>query len=419
MKKMIVLIIAIAIILILGLVFAFYRNVHIEKTVYYSSENASIVGNITNNFDFRLYSALTSNSGESTNLFFSPFSISTALTMTAEGAGGTTLREMRSVLGLPNDTTAIHSGYESLLGSINAPNSKYALSTADSVWIQKNFTVKQEFLNSLSSYYDAPAQQADFINNAAAETVKINNWVASKTNNKIVDLIPPEALDDSTRLVLVNAVYFKGNWAEQFDKSKTENANFYIGPTTTVSVPMMYMSAKNSTYYSDSQLQALQLNYQGGNISMLILLPNQNISIETVESGLSAQKINTIRAGLRRQEMDVWLPRFTLTTPTISIKSILISMGMNAAFDQYNANFSGINATAGLFIANVYHKAFIKVDEQGTEAAAATGVVMGVGAVLERQMQFRADHPFIFFIIDNRSGTILFMGREANPSLTD
>jgi serpin B len=377
----------------------------------YSSANASIANSI-NNFTFKTYSVLSNESG---NLFFSPFSLSTALSMAAEGAGGTTLEEMRNVLEHSNDSSANRKGFESLLNSLNARNASYNLSIADAIWIEKTFSVKQEFSNALSTYYHALAQQADFANNPDGERTNINNWVAGKTNNKILDLIPQGGLNSYTRLVIVDAIYFKGNWAQQFNTNDTQNATFFISQSKNVSVPMMHLSkSENASYYSDNELKALEMDYQGDDLSMLILLPNPNHSLSEVEAGLSSTKISDIRAKLVRQPVQVWLPRFSMTKSK-EMSNLLKELGMKSAFDPYTADFSGINSTEGLYISGVFHKAFINVNETGTEAAAATGVVVSIVSI-EILPEFRADHPFLFFIIDKHTGSILFMGRVADPT---
>lgn len=378
----------------------------------YSNANASGIANSINNFTFKTYSVLNNESG---NLFFSPFSISTALSMAAEGAGGKTLEEMHNVLDLSDNSSANHAGFESLLNSLNAKNADYNLSIADAIWIEKNFSVKGEFSSALSTYYYALAQQADFTKNPDGERTNINRWVAGKTSNKILDLIPLGGLDSYTRLVIVDAIYFKGNWAQQFNKNDTQNGTFFVSQSKNVSVPMMHLSkSENASYYSDNELKALEIDYQGDNLSMLILLPNQNYGLSEVEAGLSSAEISDIRSKLVQQSVQVWLPKFSMTKSE-EMSGLLKELGMKSAFDPYVADFSGINSTEGLYISYVFHKAFINVDETGTEAAAATGVVISTTAMVKPQ-EFRADHPFLFFIIDKPTGTILFMGRVAIPT---
>ncbi|WAM22526.1 MAG: serpin family protein (plasmid) [Candidatus Methanoperedens sp.] len=365
-----------------------------------------------NNFTFKTYSVLSNESG---NLFFSSFSVSTALSMTAEGAGGKTLEEMRNVLGLSDNSSDNRRSFERLLNSLNAKNARYNLSIADAIWIAKTFSVKQEFSSALSTYYYALAQQGDFANNADGERANINHWVAGKTNNKILDLIPRGGLDSYTRLVIVDAIYFNGNWAQQFNKNDTQNSTFFVSQSQNVSVPMMHLSkSENASYYSDNELKALEMDYQGDNVSMLILLPNQNYGLSEVEEGLSSAEISDIRSKLVHQSVQVWLPKFSMTKSE-EMSGLLKELGMKSAFDPHVADFSGINSTEGLYISYVFHKAFINVDETGTEAAAATTVII-VGSAIEILPEFRADHPFLFFIINKSTGAILFMGRVADPT---
>jgi serpin B len=260
------------------------------------------------------------------------------------------------------------------------------------------------------------AQQADFTKNPDGERTNINGWVAGKTNNKILDLIPQRGLDSLTRLVIVDAIYFKGNWSQQFNKDETKNATFFVSQSKNVSVPMMHLSkSENASYYSENELKALEMDYEGNNLSMLILLPNPNDSLSEVEARLSSAEIYDIRSQLVHQPVQVWLPKFSMTKSK-EMGDLLKELGMKSAFDPYAADFSGINSTQGLYISNVFHKTFINVNEIGTEASAATAVELRAGATMEIPPEFRADHPFLFFIMDKHTGTILFMGRFADPT---
>ncbi len=373
-----------------------------------------------NNFAIGVYSKLANESGnETSNLIFSPFSLSAALSMTAVGAGGNTRTELDNVLGLSDNSTKNNMGFGRILNSILPKNaSYYNLSVSDGIWVEQTFPIKQTFVDTLSTYYGAVAREADFINNADATRTDINDWVANKTNNKILDLIPQGAVDSSTRVVLVNAVHFKANWTSTFDPDATSQAPFFVSPTENVTVQMMHQEGKMQ-YYSDSQLKAIELDYSRSNITMLILLPNQDNGLSAVESGLSSKRISNIEAGLTKQEVDVSLPKFNITSPSMPLEGTLMSLGIRSAFSP-TANFSGISQTTNLSISGVYQKAFIKVNEQGTEAAAATAVVIVATAIEQptQPQEFNANHPFLFFIIDKTTGTILFMGREANPTIS-
>jgi serpin B len=390
---------------------------------YYSAANASMVANSVNGFAFKIYSAISNGTDNSSNLFLSPFSIYTAMTMASEGARSATFNQLQSALGFSGNVSDNNAGFKSLLGDLAAHSSDYQLSIADGLWVQKNFGIEANFTNVLSSYYGATAQQADFMNNSDGERTNINNWVAGKTNNKITNLIPPGGITAFTRLVLVNAVYFKGLWAEQFKASDTSPALFFITPSRNVTVQMMHEETKNASYYANSTVQALSLDYKGSGVSMLILLPTQNSSLSQLQSSLSVSGLANIRSKMSgRTDVRVSLPKFNITTPSVDLNAPLESLGIENAFNPSAANFTGrspnVVPSNNLYISDVFHKAYIKVDEQGTEAAAATAVVIASSGALEKPVVqvFNADHPFIFFIIDNRSGAILFMGRIANPT---
>jgi serpin B len=341
--------------------------------------------------------------------------------MTEQGARGNTSKQMQAVLGLPNNSTATNSGFESVIGSLNAQKG-ITLSIADSIWIEKIFTINPGFSSILSKYYGASTYPADFLNDASGETTEINNWVSNKTDEKITDMIPTGALNKNTTLVLADAVYFKGTWQIQFNKANTTNETFHA-PSQQVQVPMMHLTT-GALYYGNSNLQVLELNYSHSNLSMLILLPAQGYSLSQMQSNLSASELSDITSGLRSNLVAISLPRYNMTEAE-ELNDILESLGMTSAFNSTSANFSGMGnysayPNAVLYITHVLHKAFIQVNEQGTQAAAATAVVVGCSdcAAVEvpPTITFNADHPFMFFIIDKQSGAILFMGRLSNPN---
>jgi serpin B len=375
-----------------------------------SSKNFSI-GNSINIFAFKTYSILSNESG---NLFFSPFSVHAALSMMAEGANGSTLEEMDNALALSTDSSTRQQGYEELMNNLNAKNSNYNLSIANAIWIEKTYSVKPEFSDILSTYYDTTAFRADFANNPDAERMNINRWVEGKTNNKILNLIPEGNVDSLTRLVIADAIYFKGKWAQIFEKQNTKEAPFFVSSSMNVTVPLMYQSAWTG-YYSDNEVKALEMDYEGYNLSMLILLPDSNHSLSEVESELSSDQINSIRSQIVNTEVHIWIPRFSITRFE-KMRDLLIELGMASAFDSSTADFAGINSAKELFISDVFHKTFINVNEFGTEAAAATAVIFAGAAPPMYVKEFRADHPFLFFIMDKQSGAILFMGRVVDPS---
>ena len=383
----------------------------------YSNVSAYAISGSNNNFTFSAYRLLSNSSNESSNLFFSPFSAFVVMSMAAEGAGGQTALQMYNGLNLSENLSENHNGFASILSSLSGKNSGYSLSIADALWIEKTYPFEQSFLNVLNDYYNATAYPADFINNSNEAGSAINSWVANKTYGAIQNLIPNGTLNPSTRAVLVNAIYFHGMWAQKFNKANTTSQNFYVNKSSTVSVPMMYQQV-NASYYGNSTLQALELDYNDSNVTMLILLPTNSSRIEQVQNRLSVRSISIIKSNAIITPVRVWLPRFNITEYT-DMKQMFISLGMNDAFSR-NANFSKMSDISGLYLSDALQEAFIQVDENGTTAAAATAAIVQptvVGLNLNpHPVVFRADHPFIFFIIDRRSGAILFMGRISDPA---
>lgn len=370
----------------------------VEKIVY-----------ANNQFAFDLYNEVNSDE----NVFFSPYSITTALAMTYEGARGTTAEEMQSVFRFPEDDIERRSSYASLFNEINSGSKDYKLHTANSLWGQKDYPFLQDYLDVVKNYYGGEINSLDFASDPDGSTKIINDWVEEKTNGKIKDII--DGLDPLTRLVLANAIYFKGEWVKQFDKSKTKDDNFYITNDEIVQVPMMQLTGEEAEfkYAENNDLQLLEMPYEGDKLSMLILLPKDDLN--DIEKILSADQLNEWKSLMYKQRVDVYMPKFTFESKYY-LANNLINMGMPTAFGS-NADFSGMDGTDMLFIGKVIHQAFVDVNEEGTEAAAATVVVMELKAALpEEPVIFRADHPFIFIIQDKDNGNILFLGKVVNPS---
>ncbi len=381
-----------------------------------SEANADKVVSANNEFTFDLYSKL---SGGRDNIFFSPYSISTALVMTYEGARGMTAHEMEKVLHFPKDSNARREGFLELINEINKKDKKYQLHTANTLWVEKTYKLLDEYLKIIDKYYQGKATNVGFIDQDERERSRlmINQRVERHTNNKIRELIKPGMLTEDTRLVLTNAIYFKGKWQIQFDKSATKEEDFKITPEKKAKVPMMRITGINPPEFNYSEtedLQAIELPYDGSELSMLILLPKG--SLEDVEKTLSYQKIKDLRNRLGKRPVIVYLPRFKFERG-YQLKPALIGMDMPTAFSDA-ADFSGMDGTKKLKIADVIHKAFVEVNEEGTEAAAATGVIMVTKAAvheIKKPVTFRADHPFIFIIQHNKTGAILFIGRVYEP----
>jgi serpin B len=364
-------------------------------------------------FALELYGKLRAQKG---NLFLSPFSISTALAMTSAGARGKTLEQMNAVLHLLGQKE-LHPALAWLMKRLNAPGKKrgYQLRTANALWGQKGYPFRRDFLKLTRDHYDAGFRQADFAGNVESARRTINRWVEKQTNNKIKDLLKPGVLNYRTRLVLTNAIYFKGDWASQFKKDKTRRGNFSRAPGKAVRVPLMRQTG-TFPYYGTETFQVLEMPYVGQDLSMVVLLPRKVGGLADLEKDLTAEKLEGWLKKLARARVDVTLPKCTVTS-AFSLARTLYSLGMRDAFNQKVADFSGIEAKKELFLSAVVHKAFVEVNEKGTEAAAATGVRAGLKSGrprLTRQV-FKADRPFVFLIRDRLSGSVLFLGRLVNP----
>jgi len=385
-----------------------------KKDIQNPDVKAAVAGN--SKFAFELYAKFKDDprvKKDGGNLFFSPYSISTALAMTYAGARGRTEKQMADVLHFSLPQERLHHAFGKLEKQLNAGGKKggYQLSVANALWGQKGEPFLKEFLDLTKKYYGAGPREVDFVRQTEKARKTINAWVEKQTKDKIKELIKKGILGRDTVLVLTNAIYFKGDWAIQFDKKDTTDAPFMISPDEKVTVPMMYLK-ESFKYWADGQLQILELPYKGKHLSMIVLLPRKTDGLAELERSLTLTNLNKWLEKLRKQQVLVYLPRFKMTWGVFELKDILIEMGMPAAF--FGADFSGINGKEDLFISNVLHKAFVAVDEKGTEAAAATAVVLGRGG--PSVPVFRADHPFVFMIRDNRSGSILFMGRVMNPA---
>jgi serpin B len=367
-------------------------------------------------FAVDLYAKLKAQPG---NLFFSPYSISTALAMTYAGAKGNTEQQMASVLHFPLTQDTLHQKFASLQQELNqlGKNGTIELSISNALWAQENHVFLKEFLDLTNKYYNAGLKKVDFKIDPEKARLEINNWVAKETKDKIQDLIQPGMLNKLTRLVLTNAIYFKGKWLSQFDKNITQDAQFWLSKGTSLKVPMMHKQAEFN-YAEAENLQILELLYMGKELSMVILLPKQIDGLGQLEANLNAKNIDSWIFSLKRTEVIVSLPKFKMTS-SFELGQTLSSMGMPDAFGP-KANFSGMDGEVDLYkklyISAVIHKAFADCNEEGTEAAAATAVVMQkLAAIAETHPIFEADHPFIFLIRHRPSGSILFIGRVTNP----
>jgi len=369
-----------------------------------------VAENATNAFAVDLYRQLSTREG---NLFFSPFSLSSALAMTYAGAEGQTAAEMAKVLHFPTDQMPLHRAFGAITRTLDGVGAKGAceLSVANALWPQKDYTFLEDFITINKMCYGAELTPLDFIGATEEARTTINDWTEDKTQGKIKDLIPAGVLDPLTRLVLTNAVYFKGQWAAKFDPARTQDADFHVSPTETVTVPMM--SRKGTVGYLESEtLQGVELPYADDELSMVILLPRAQNGLAEFEASLSSEQLDQLLTEIHTRDLIVMLPRFTMTQQ-FRLKDKLTNMGMPTAFSKA-ADLSGMTGDRDLFISAVLHKAFVDVNEEGTEAAAATAVVVALKAV-SMPLEFRADHPFLFLIRHRPTGAILFMGRVVLP----
>ncbi|NXC69284.1 PAI2 inhibitor, partial [Anhinga anhinga] len=386
------------------------------------------------------------------NILFSPLSISSALATVYLGARGSTADQMEKVLhfnkakGARNVTTTIkmqvysrtedslssqyacfqktengksgniHTGFNALNLEINQPTKNYLLKSVNQLYGEKTLPFSKEYLELAKKYYNAEPQSVDFVGAADEIRREINSTVEHRTEGKIQNLLPPGSVDSLTRLVLINALYFKGNWATKFEAEATRQRPFRINTHTTKSVPMMYLSDKfNWTYAESAQTDVLELPYVNNALSMFILLPSDITGLQKLERELTFENLSawTSPELMEKMKMEVYLPRFTLEEK-YSLKSTLSRMGIQDAFTKGQADFTGMSENGELFLSQVFHKCYLEVNEEGTEAAAASSAALASRS-LGATVIFVADHPFLFFIRHNQTKSILFLGRFSSP----
>ncbi|MGQ9545660.1 MAG: serpin family protein [Dehalococcoidia bacterium] len=369
-------------------------------------------------FAFNLYQALREQDG---NLLYSPYSISLALAMTYAGARGETAEQMANTLQFLLQQERLHPAFNWLdielasrgEGAQGKDGEGFRLNIVNAIWGQKDYSFLSEFLDVLAENYGAGLRILDFINETEKSRLTINHWVSDQTEGRIKDLIPQGAIDALTRLVLTNAIYFNAAWKYPFDENMTADGPFYLLDGEQVIVPMMKQT-ESFGYAEGEGYQAVELLYDGGELSMVILLPEAG-GFESSEQQLQAQKVSEIISRLQPAEVVLTMPKFEFDSE-FSLKDTLSDMGMPIAFSG-EADFSGITGGRDLFIADVVHKAFVSVDEAGTEAAAATAVIMPTAGPPEPLVEVTMDRPFIFLIRDIETGAILFVGRVLNPAV--
>lgn len=361
-------------------------------------------------FALDLYQAIQ---GQDGNLFYSPYSISLALAMTYAGARGETERQMADTLHFALPQEQLHPAFNALdlqLTQQDQGEDAFKLKVANSLWGQKDFAFRPEFLDLLAENYGAGLRLVDFMDESAREQARltINKWVEEQTEDKIKELLKQGILTQDTRLVLANAIYFKAEWEQPF-LNGTKEEPFTLLDGTQVTAPTMSRRAM-TRYAGGEDYQAVEIAYKGGRMSMVVFLPAPG-QFEAFEASLDAERINAILQGLKQEDIRLFMPKFKYEAE-LSLAQTLADRGMPDAFDPLQADFSGMTGKRNLFIKHVEHKAFVAVDELGTEAAAATGIV---SEIVSMPIEVRVDRPFIFLIRDGETGAILFVGRVVDP----
>ncbi len=385
-----------------------------------------VAGN--NAFAVDLYRQLGSAEG---NLFFSPYSISTTLAMTYAGARGETETQMARGLRFTLAQDELHAALSRLRAPLNEVQKKgnVQLLIANSLWPHKAYPFRKDFLSAVEKNYSAPVTSLDYAKETEKARRTINRWVEDQTKNLIKDLIGPGVLDDSVRLVLASAIYFKGKWEKEFKKEQTRPLPFHFSALKALDRPMMQQTA-TLAYYADEEVQVLEMPYRGKEIALLAILPRRIDGITNVEKGLDAEKLDRWIRGMKPQSVEIRFPKLKMKSK-LDLRKTLEALGMTDAFKPNPnsncaggasagggyADFSGMDGTRCLYIGFAVHQAFVELDEEGTTAAAATGIGIVTTTSVHRRQQFRADHPFLFLIRDRATGSILFMGRVADPGV--
>ncbi|XP_008938102.1 PREDICTED: leukocyte elastase inhibitor [Merops nubicus] len=352
------------------------------------------------------------------NIFFSPLSVSAALAMVLLGARGNTEAQVLKTLHF-DEVEDTHSSFQTLTMDLNRSNAPYLLRLASRLFGEKSYSFLPDFLTNTQKLYGADLATVDFLQACDEARKEINQWVEEKTEGKIRNLLSEGSVDNMTRLVLVNAIYFKGNWAEKFKEADTTDMPFRLNKNETKTVKMMYQKKKfRFGCIPEVKIRVLEMPYDGRELSMIILLPDDieddSTGLQKLEKQLTLEKLHewTCPEHLYPTEVHVRLPKFKLEE-SYDLKSDLAAMGMLDVFDSGKADLSGMSGARDIFLSKIVHKAFVEVNEEGTEAAAATAGIAMLCMLIEEE--FNADHPFLFFIRHNPTQSILFFGRYASP----
>ena len=385
-----------------------------------TASESRVIAEATNKFALDLHRCLAnSDQFANDNLFYSPTSLTIALAMTCYGARGNTAAEIMKVLHVDSiSPTDLNESMRKFIDTLNAASSKNSkLFAANRLFLQKSFEILKTYKKGTSEFFDAKLAQVDYIRNAEKARRQINRWVEKKTSDKIKDLISPGLLSTETRLVLANAIYFKSFWLTKFMYHKTFSGSFFVNQNEEIKVNMMHQEA-DFKYFESHELacQVIEMPYIGGKMSMVIYLPKEINGLAELEEKMTYDNLQKSLSLLdaSKKEVEVVLPKFKLTQQ-FDLNDILSKMGVQEMFIPGKADLSGITA-APLFVSKVVHKAFVDVNEEGTEAAAATAIGVAFMCMPLPKPMFKADHPFLFLIRHNDSGAILFLGRLMKPS---
>jgi serpin B len=340
-----------------------------------------------------------------------------------DGAEGSTKEQISNVLYYPLSKPVLEVSSKEMMDTINSANDQYDLKTANALWVQEKYPLNTQFVSNLETYYSGNIRDLDFAGESKQSVAIINGWVEEKTNNKIKDLVPADSISSDTEMIITNAIYFKGKWSEQFDPRNTKKEQFYSSNGNINSVDTMYSTMQGYSYAENSNEQIVELPYEGRYLSMYIVLPREN-NISDFENRFSLSEYNNLKSSMNSiNEVHLWLPKFTFDKET-ELSEQLSNRGIVDAFTD-SADFRYIYEVRkvpegyGLKLSAVIHQAFIDVQEEGTEAAAATAIIYETASMVEppevKVVEFKADHPFMFFIEDKRTGCILFMGKVETP----
>jgi serpin B len=421
-----------------------WNDVLAEKADATGATQAGVqeISDANNRFAIDLYKKIATDPTKN-NIFFSPWSISTAMAMVYEGAKGQTATEIQDVFYYPTDDQVRRSSYASMINNMNLAGGKYKLSVANSIWLQEDYPFLDSYKNTIREYYLGKVKNFDLAGDPQGASKEVNSWVSKNTNGKIKDIVSPGMFNEYSRAVLANAIYFKGKWVDQFDKDDTKPEDFTLKDGSKVTVDMMNLRDKDLSfnYYEGEGVQVLEMPYQGDKLSMIVILPTVEITdnmkqrmeykmqryqegteepfktmtMKELEANLTEEKISSWRENMKKNEVMIAMPKYSFET-SYTLADHLKEMGMPLAFKWPGADFSGMDGTHELYIQKVLHKAYIDVYEEGTEAAAATVIMMGTMAAMPAPpIEFRADHPFIFLIQETSTGNIMFMGRVNDP----